>query len=371
MIFPNNDKISISQLRSTLILSVIGVGILGLPRTLSEAAGTDGWFLLIMAGTIVTILAYIYGYIIQSFPGMNWFEVLSINLSRPIAYIVSVYFFIYFIVTAGYVIRIFAAVIKMMLLLRNTPREILVLSFLLVVGYVGRKGIETLGRLAESLVIPLLIFTIIIFAVSTEDIEVVNFLPILQTSPIDLVKGLPSIIFNFLGIELILIFGSFVNKPKDSAKTSAMATLIILVVYFFLIASVLGLLGDQQMRYLVWPAITALESVYIGGGFIENIAVLLMSVWVIVAFTTVAPIYLASGIMLSEIFKTKEYNYLTLPLIPILYTAANWSKSLADVYKDLEVINRYMGIGVLVIIPLILLIVMKIRKTHKVIKKEI
>jgi len=365
MMFPNNDKISIYQLVNIQILAMVGVGILSLPRILSEEVGTDGWIVLLLAGVLAIILSYIYGYIIKSFPGRNWFDILSINLTKPIAYLVTLYFFIHFILIAGFITRVFIAVVKMMLLLRMTPRGVLLLSFLLVVGYMGRKGIETLGRLAEILVVPLGIIILIVFAISWTEVDFNNFLPIFQISFVDIIKGIPKILVSFLGMEVVLIFGEFTNKPEKSSKMFAIASTVVLILYLILNFSVLGLLGEQQIRYLVWPTITTLETVNLGGVFIENIAVVTMSLWVFIAFTTVAPIYLSGGIMLSNLLQTKEYNYLVLPLLPLLYIISRWSNSIADVYKNLHIINNYTSFGVLVIIPLIVLISMMIRKTHK------
>lgn len=370
MMFPNNDKISITQLINILILGMVGVGILALPRILVEGAGTDGWIILMSGGFLVIIIAFLYGYIVKSFPGKNWFDILAINLTKPVAYLVTLYFFIHFILMAGFTTRIFIAVVKVMLLPR-TPRGVLVLSLLLVVGYLGRKGIETLGRLAEVLVVPLAVIILGLFAVSWAGFQFSNLFPVFQTDFIDIIKGIPNIFFSFVGIEVMLVFGRFVNEPQNSMKAPPMAVAIVLISYVILNATMLGVLGEQQIRYIVWPFIAAFETVSLGGAFIENVGVVVMGIWVFIAFTTIAPMYLAGSIMASNLLHAKEYNYLALPLLPFVYFISYWSDSTSDVYKELNVINIYTSYGVLVIVPFIVFLSMIIRKTHKTKEKKI
>jgi len=70
----NEEKISALQLGLLIIVTVIGVGILTLPRTVTEIADTDGWLLIIIGGALVIVLALIINSLGNMFPDKTIIE---------------------------------------------------------------------------------------------------------------------------------------------------------------------------------------------------------------------------------------------------------------------------------------------------------
>ena len=93
--YKDNDRISLGQMAHILMLTLIGVGILTLPRDLTDGLGPDGIFVLIIGGGLVLVVGYVIGNIIRSFPGMGYLEILSSCFTKPVAYIITFLFLIY------------------------------------------------------------------------------------------------------------------------------------------------------------------------------------------------------------------------------------------------------------------------------------
>ncbi|SNS79325.1 spore germination protein [Anaerovirgula multivorans] len=362
--FLNNDKISISQMIHIVILNMVGVGILNLPRGLVEEGRTDGWMILVLGGLIVIGFSTLHGYIIKSFPGRSYFEIVSLTLTKPVAYFAATYFFAYFMGITALVTRVFVEVLKTYTL-PHTPKGVIILGILLAAVYLNRKGIEVLGRMAELIGVPLGVVIFALFAASWTEIKFDNLLPIFQTPFMDILRGLPFVFFSFLGFEVILVFGMFLSQPKKLAKAGAVAVSIVLMLYILINISVLGSLGEQQVQQLIWPLLSTFETIELPGAFIENVGVIVMSVWIFAIFMTIAPMYLAGNHMITQLLHGKEHSYLGLPLLPIILFIALWPDSVTDTYEYMGTFTDYTGYGIVIILPLIILASIVIKERNK------
>ena len=362
--YHNNDNISSSQLRNIIILTIVGSGVLTLPRELVEEVGTDGWLLLILGALASMVITFLHGYIVRAFPKKSYFEILSITLTKPVAYLVFIVFFVYLIGISGFIVRIFGEVVKMFLLPR-TPIEVIIITILGVVAYSTRKGVEPLGRIAEILLPIVIVLALVLFTLTFANADLGRLLPAMRTPPMDFIRSIPSVFFTFAGYELLLIFAFFLNKREDSVKIGSQAILVVLVFYMVLNFSVLSNFGAYQIQHLVWPTISVFKAIEFPGAFIENVEVLVMAIWVFAIFTTLVPLYLGGTITLSNMFKVREHNYFVLPLLPIVYFMSLFSDNLPQVYEQLGLFSRYTVYTVSLVTPILVLLSMKIRRLGK------
>lgn len=359
--FQNNDRISIAQITNILILAMVGVGILNLPRRLVEEARTDGWMILLLGGIIAIGFSALHGYIIKSFPGRSYFEIVSLTLTKPVAYLATLYFFLYFLGITGFVARVFSDVIRTYAL-PQTPKEIIVLGILLAAVYLNRKGIEVLGRLADLILIPMGIVIVFLFAMSWPQVELANLLPVFQTPFMTIIKGLPYVFFSFLGFETLLVFGMFLQEPKKSIKVGPVAIFAVLMLYILINTSVLGNFGETAIQNLVWPFLTNFETIELPGAFIENVGVVVMSIWIFTIFMTITPMYLGGNYMITQLFQGKEHSYLGLPLLPFIFFISQWPDTVADVYENIGTFTDYTGYGLAIILPLMIVASIAIKR---------
>ncbi|ABR50669.1 spore germination protein [Alkaliphilus metalliredigens QYMF] len=362
--YSNNDSVSTSQMINIVILTMVGVGALTLPQGLAESAGADGWVVLITGALVAIGISFVHGYIVKSFPGKGFFEILSFTLTKPMAYAVGIYTTLYFIGMTGYVVRIFSDVVKTFLLPR-TPVEVIFILMLLVSIYLVRGGIEVLGRMAELIIIPLGVLIIILFTISWQNMDISNLLPIFQLSFSDLLQGVVFALFSFLGFEVLLIFGGFLNEPKKATKIGLFAIAITLLLYLMLNASVLGVLGEQQLEHLTWPLLNLFGIIELPGAFIENVQAFVMVIWTITIFTTIAPFYLAATVFTMQMTGGKEHRYYALPILPLVFMFARWDGNIAAVYENLGVFTDYTAYGVVILIPIGVALSTMLRRTKK------
>lgn len=350
----NKDIISINQMIFILILTMVGTGILTLPRNLAEVAAYDHWIILLVGGLVAMVVITIYAWIIRLKPNKPYFEILCHSLTKPIAYLVGFLYMVYVVGMIGLLTRLFGEVIKVYLLNR-TPIEVINISILASCIYLSRKGIEVLGKMITLLFPTIIVVTIFVFSLSFIKSDLKNLLPVFQITFTQILKGMPVTILSFLGLEMILFFGVNLDKPKESIKSVAAVGAVVLF-YLLIIVATFAKFGSIQIKNLIWPTLDLFDTIELPGLFIENIQVIVMSAWVITVFTTIAPMYLAGVTMAKSITKSKDQAYLAAPLLPFIYFSSLIPKSLAHLYKIVDKYTKYFASIMVFLIPLIVLI---------------
>ncbi|MGV8145443.1 MAG: GerAB/ArcD/ProY family transporter [Alkaliphilus sp.] len=351
--FRDNEKISTTQISLILILTMIGTGILTLPQSLAKEAGADGWIIILVGGFLGIVLANIYGYIIKSHPHTKYMDILSAHLSKYVAYAIVGATVIYLIILNSFVIRIFAEAIKMFLLFR-TPIELIIFSLLLVSVFLVRKGIEPLGRVAEIMMPIIFLPSLFLFMLALQNAEIKNLLPVFQISIAEIVKAVPIVLFSFLGFELLFIFGFFVNKPQKISKPTNYAMIFVILAYMFLNSMTLLNFGVKQTEHLIWPTLSLFKTIEIPGLFIENVEALVMSLWVLIVFTTIAPLHLGASYLSADLLGVKDYKLFVFPMHPIIYLISMFPENIAKTYDYLDKITNFMAPTIVIVIPCIL-----------------
>lgn len=350
----NNDIISLGQMIFILMLTMVGTGILGLPRSLAEAVPYDHWAILVFGGFVCIIAVLSHGAIIRLRPQKQYFQILSDALSKPIAYIVGFAYVLYFVIFIGFVTRIFGEVIKVFLLI-HTPIEVINVSILASSIYLVRKGVEVLGRMLEFLFPVLILFGIFAFSLSFTGADAGNLLPIFQIKFMDILKGAPITILSFVGFEMLLFFGAHLEEPKKATK-SYIAVVAVLLFYLLIILAIFAQFGPMQVKYLLWSTLDLFDTIELPGMFVENIQVIIMSIWVLLVFTTITPMHLAATTMLKSLTNSKDQAYLAALFLPFIYFVSIIPDSVSETYHMIDLYTRYVSSTLVFIIPLIVLI---------------
>lgn len=360
----NNDMIESNQLFSVLVNVIIGVGILGLPKTLAEKAGPDSLIVLVMGSGIFLVMALLIQRLVTKFPKNTIIEITNSLFFKPLGFLVGLGYFIYTVTLVVIEVRAFGEITKSFLLL-NTPIEVIMITFLITAVYLVRSGIESIARLSV-IILPLSIFpAVIVSMVAIPDLDFTYFLPILRTSFPDIVKALPSVFFSFLGFEFIVFISFFVKDTKNIRKTTIRTVGFVSIVYFIFTTITIARFGIVESQKLIWPVVTLFKSVDIPGTLLENVEVVIMSTWLLSIFMTIAISYFGATFLLSRLIKSKEQNYFALALLPIIYFLALVPENIISVFQFMDKFTNYMGTTFAIAIPSVLILMSFFRKKPK------
>jgi spore germination protein len=357
----NNDIISPYQMAMIIIMSVISVGVFSIAGNAAEAAGSDGWLMVAIAGFINIIALMIILRLNSKFPGKTFVEYSQTIIGVIPGKVLTGIFAIYLLLVIAYVTRAFTEVVKMFLLFR-TPTEVIMLSLILVCTYIVRGGAECIGRINE-LIFPIIFipfFIVLMFGFPVMDFS--NLLPAFQTTPDKMMTAVPAMIFSYGGLELALFYIGFMKEPRKAYKPAIFALLFITFFMTLITAFCIAAFGPETAKQFLWPLVSYIRAIHLPGLFIEQLDGVILTLWVLTVFTTIVSAYFVVGYSISKIAGTKEQKQYILPLSIVIYYLALQPDSLATLYTWGSRIFPYAITAFQYVVPIMLLLVARLRK---------
>jgi spore germination protein len=266
---------------------------------------------------------------------------------------------VFFLLLSSYVVRNIASISKDYLL-DQTPIEVIVLVFLLVVVYAvsgSRVGLLRLNMLFLPIIILATIF-ILLFSLKAFDFN--NLLPMFKTSLPGYVKGIKSSLTSYIGAGIILFYIAFVKNPPKAPKAAVIGMSIPIILYVMIYLTSIGVFGDVGTANLVNPAIELAKRVEIPGMLLERVESLFFIIWLMAIFTTAAMAFDITVLAISSVLKKTAKIKIILILAPIHYYISMFPQDFIQVSK-LGTILGYTVIIFSVSVTVLLLLIAKIR----------
>ncbi|MBC7958602.1 MAG: endospore germination permease [Vallitaleaceae bacterium] len=359
--FSQNDKISVRQLQIMMILTMFASVSLTLPRTTAEIANQDGWMLVIGATFLMIGYAYLIITLGKMFPQQTFVEYSGEILTRPIGAIIVLVFIIKAVVFFGLEVRVFSELVKQTLLTK-TPIEFIMIAFMFTLVFLTRKGIECRARLCEIIIFLALIPIFFILLVSIKDVKIENMAPFFALSYKDFFSGSYLLSIKAVGIEFLLLTLGYLRTQRHVTKAVFQSIALFMVIGFIINFVTLGIFGYKCTARLIWPVMNIMQVVQIPGSFIERQDALMMSFWILTMVVINSAYLFYGSLATSKLFKTKENNWVNLLILPIAYFIALGPDNVPDTYEVMTRLSKTYGLIFLLPVPLLLLVVAKIRK---------
>ncbi|MEK5404937.1 GerAB/ArcD/ProY family transporter [Paenibacillus sp. FSL W8-0439] len=356
----SDDKITTKQAAVFLTNTVLGAGILTLPRGVTEQVQTpDAWLSVLIGGGIVIFVIWVMVKLSQKFPGNTIYQYSRRIVGTVPGGFLSVLLIIYFIIIAGFEIRVLAEV-TVFFLLEGTPIWAIVIPFIWVGSYLVFGGINSIARLYQ-IVLPIsLFFLLLCFVFSLRIFQIDHLRPVLSDGIFPVIKGLKSTILVFAGCEVVMTLVAFMQQPEKAFKAMAAGISIPLVLYFLTVVMVIGGLSVDSTVTSTWPTINLMRSFEIPGFLFERLEFPLLVIWVMQMFCNFCSFFFNASLGLSQVFGLK-YRYAIFGLIPLIFISTMTPIRMMEVFSLGDAIG-YMGIILFLMIPVFLSIVLMIRK---------
>ncbi|REJ09025.1 GerAB/ArcD/ProY family transporter [Halobacillus trueperi] len=349
------------QLVVVFISSMIGIGIILMPRDLAKAvASQDLWLSILFGAIAVSVVTCIYVALAVRYPGLTFFEMTSIIMGKFIGYIFNILFTIYSLVIAAYILRVIGGIIKNYLL-DSTPLYVVVGSFLLVSMYLIYNGAGDIVRFFQ-LYFPIMLFMFIVLCLlSIKNFDVNNVRPVLQNNLLVTMSGAKITFFSFLGMELLLIFAKLIKKKKAKKLLFTMWTSIGLTALIYVAFHVIsiGVLGVEELKEITFPTIEMAKSIEFQGFFFERFELVFLFGWLTTAFTSFTAYMYTLTLGLKNMFTPSRWF---LPIAGgLIFVLTLVPKGLTEVFHYSTHI-QVISVIAIVVLPALLLLVSLIRR---------
>ncbi len=356
-----NDKISIRQLQILLILDIFGVGITFLPRTVAEFSGQDGWMCVIIATIAVSVFAYIISTLAGMFPNETFVDYSSKLLSRPIGILLSVGFVIKMTVTAAIQLRFFGEIVKQ-IMLKSTPFAVICGLMVLISAYSAAKGYEGRARLSQILVFIVFLPLIFVCLVASRDADFSNLLPVAVTNRTNLLNGSYSAILAFSGIDFCLLVFPYLNRPKNARRGIVQTVALIGGLMTVITVVAIAKFGASDLKLVMWPVLDMMDTIDLPGSLLEHQGALIMSFWIVSVFAIVNACVFFSSLLLRDVCKKGTHLTYIIIIVPIIFLLSFLPPNTVIAFQMFNWLNYTFGIAFLIVIPLVLLLVAKLRR---------
>ncbi|WP_342424400.1 GerAB/ArcD/ProY family transporter [Paenibacillus sp. FSL E2-0178] len=359
MFVRTDDKITATQAAVFLNNTLLGAGILTLPRSVSESVKTpDSWISVLLGGAIVMLVVFIMVKISQQFPGKTVFQYAAQITGRVFGGGLCVLLVLYFIIIAGFEIRTLAEV-TLFFLLEGTPIWAVILPFLWLSTYLVYGGINSIARVF-TIVFPISIMILLIsFILSVRLFDINHLRPVLGNGLPPVFAGLKSTVLVFTGVEVTMTLVAFMEKPKLAVKAMLGGLAIPLGLYFLTVVMVIGGISVDSAITSTWPTIDLMRSFEVPGFFFERMEFPFMVIWLMQMFCNFSSFFFQSTLGISQIFKIKIHPIIY-AMVPVLFLSAMLPKSMTDLFAFGDAIGK-MGIVLFLLLPVLLSVIWLIR----------
>lgn len=353
---PDDDKISPYQVGVFVFNIIVGVGVLTLPATLTKEVESDAWILCIFAGLISIILIYLICKVGVKYSDYGFVGTLRKMFGKFLGTLLAIPVFLYFFIFTAIVIRLFGETLKLYLLSR-TPLEFVMIPLIILVVFLVRSGVEPTARFFEAVTPFIMFILIILMIVALPESDFSNARPIMASPLLDYIGGLKGAVFAFAGFEILLVLFPFMRKPKQAFKASSYAIGVVTFIYTATTILCLARFGVKETQAHIYPVMSLIKSAEIPGAFIERLEGLMIALWVIFVFTTIAALTYGYSVVGGDILGHKKRKHIISLSIPILYVIGLMGESVAELFKMSDTLSTYLGAYGFIVLPILMFIV--------------
>lgn len=359
----NKEIISALQLCYLMTGYVLGTAlVLGL----GAGAKQDAWIVIIIGVLCSLILMAVYTQLSLYYPGETLVGIIPKIIGKFLSYPVIVLYILHFTYSAARGSRELGDLI-VTTILTETPIVVVIGSFIVLMIYCLRGGVETFGRMAE-IVFPVYIFALLliwIFLLSVQQFDLSNLTPILGNGIKPILKeAFPNAInFPFGETIVIMMFFPFLNNNQHVRKIGMSIILVGGILLTVNSLMMIAVLGPEIYSRNIFTLLTATQMVSVAD-FLERFDALVILMMVAGVFFKVGGFIFGAAVAISQLCKLKQTRSVILGLGTIipplsLVSATSYVEHLEFGFK---LFLPYYHTLVQIILPILLLCIAIIRK---------
>lgn len=358
--------ISAQQFTVITLLYSIGTAILIVPASITKALHQDAWIGATIGVLLSLLLVKLYITLANQTPSNSFVEANGKILGKFLGPLASLGFLSLTFLSAGELLY-FIGNFMQTEVMPETPTISFIVLFTIIIVFASYLGIETFARSAEILfAIFSVIFIVFIICISPQ-INIQNIQPILETKTKPLLISTLSFmsIFSFPFVVLLMFFPTGVNVQKAAQKGFYLGTIIGGIVLIIIIALSTLVLGSTNTAAKTFPSYALAQRISIGN-FFQRVEIIMAVMWIISIYIRTFIYFYATVIGLGQILKVKDPRPFILPLgmcmvamaqlaHPNIVHSNNYNQKIWPLFSGL----------ITVLLPLLLLVVAKMRKIKK------
>lgn len=355
------NKVSNRQIVFILFLVLTSISMIYLPKMMALKAGRGAWFTLLLTSLIFAVMAAIIVKLSKMHDGKVLFDYSRDIAGKITPYVLAIFYVIYFLVVDVYLCLSFTNILKYDFL-PKTPQWATLISGIPLFGYIAYKGITNAARLIQLFGFVEFITTIFIGITMLFEGRGNHLLPVFNPSETGrYILSVKDAVIAFLGIEVLTII-PFTKENKKASATTFLSVLGIGLYYVLIVGGCVAMVGFNEIVHYNNAFIAAVRLVqYPTIEFLQRIDILYMTINFMGIFSSKAFVYLVIVEYLCRIFKKAKRLVIVLIVGVAIFILSLVLVTDTGIEKILAEILTYSGLVSAFIIPLILLLIAKVK----------
>jgi spore germination protein KB len=361
-------KINAGEFFILVIVFIIGSSILNTPASFAKLAKQDAWIASALTPLISLLFIFIYNQLAALYPSMTYVEVNEKIFGKWIGKITALlYLFYLFEITFG-ALRLIGDFFTTQVLV-ETPIQMVMIMFFLTCLIGVRLGLEVICRTALIFFPWIVVLLFMLFLFLIPEIKLENIQPIFEEGIKPIINGsYHNLGLPYLQLVIFLMITPFVTEKVEMKKAFYIGTLIGGIVLLIVVIFCILILGADLTSRQAYPSYILGRKISIGE-FLERIEVIVAIIWIITIYFKLSIFYYGLSLGLAQVFGLKDYKILLFPLAILAITFSIFSYP-NIVFQEYQIAKAWTPFSLTIgfFLPLLLLVVGKIRKKHSVSK---
>ncbi|WP_134702055.1 endospore germination permease [Ammoniphilus sp. YIM 78166] len=332
-------EITVLQAAIIVVSSIIGVGILALPRLAVLSADTVAP-LVTLLGTVIALMGLIMVTLLgMRFPKHSIIRYSEFIIGAWLGRIGSASIICFFAVLTALTAREFGEVV-VTAVLQRTPLEVTVIVMLLLAAFTTRNDITTFAYIHHFYSPIILGPAILIVVLSLKNAEVVRLLPVWGTEPARMLMGMLTVAALFQGFFIITMVIPAMRRPQKAMLASLWGISISGVLYLMIVVATLAVFGAEELKLLLWPTLELAKTTSLPAAILERLDAAFLAVWVTAVFTTLLSSYFLTIQATSELFRLRNHRMFSFFALPFIFVIAMVPSNDLQMYQWIETVGR-------------------------------
>lgn len=345
--------------------TIVGYGIVTLPKNAVENAGSAAWLAIAIATVIAALSIYAMTYLGYTHQNMTLPDYSQILVGKFFTLVFLFMYILYYFTLFTLILKNVGEDIRQTIIIR-TPPWVIILTFLIVAFYLATKKLKVIALVCEYYGVIIIVSIVIICILLFTQGNILNMKPFLGSRDIlTYLKASSAVLLPFLGVEVITLVPIGKKNGKKVFKYTSGAVVSVGIIYILIVEASIAVRGtDMIIRYedTLIEIIRSIDIPYLE--FLQRLDGLFLITWIMTVFTTAAVYFYAVVFLLSKCFRKANFNTIAFVVMVISFFTSLIPLTTEKVGKFLDYAS-YFGIVTVVFIPMLLIIITKVKKHEK------
>ncbi|WP_442603225.1 GerAB/ArcD/ProY family transporter [Paenibacillus sp. KN14-4R] len=330
----------------------IGTGILSLPRTLAEIAGTSGWISIIIGGFINIVFSVVIVFVMKKYPNDILPEIFTRLFGKvmgKILFIPVIAHFAFF----SWTILVEAVLYIKVWFLPSTGTAYVMFLFAVPTYLIARKNLQVLSRYTQ-IVFYLTIWMPFILLFPLKDSHFINLLPLLKDGWTPIFKAVEPTVYSYIGFEITYFVYPHLIQKEKAIRGVIIGNTLTMLTYLFVTVLCFAFFSPDEITTYNQPVLNLLKVIEFR--FLERFDMIFLSLYLFVVSTAWIPYTYLVSFGTAQLFGKRDHSlfiglFLIAVVIMAMVTKPSWMQE--EKWKTLA---GYNGIIICYCLPVFLLI---------------